>query len=408
MTHVTLPFATAPGEPATLSANIALLQMRPVTDIPVTVGELPKGAIREGMNAEEALAACGIAQRDCVPAGKMILQTTWFGQNATTPSRFLGGRAPSAVLSYFAETDPDAATAAMHRRLQGITENPVPIAASGRTRYNLIAALLGKYLYHDKATLFLNREQEEGFLSALREGILTAGAQVLCVSGVSDPNDLHFIGEVQSAAADLNLKLVVDARDEPIPGRDPNNSLTTYFMNAARADGNGKIALVKPNLEEFCGLAKTFLGVELDPARLNYSLRDGKFAEFEAQVLPLVRQLADLCLVAGSGQFILSCGAYPFYVVTAGNDEALRVTPPRIQVVSPIGAGDSMLAMAALFMAYGTPIGPEQAVFLAAAGAATAKRPGSELGTMAEIFAIANDSSENGIKVETVAIPKRG
>jgi 1-phosphofructokinase len=81
--------------------------------------------------------------------------------------------------------------------------------------------------------------------------------------------------------------------------------------------------LIKPNDDELAELA----GVGLDPA-----------GDLAAAVLPVARQLVPGKVAAA----LVTLGAAGAVLVTA--DAAWQATPPRIRVVSTVGAGDSSLA----------------------------------------------------------------
>lgn len=259
--------------------------------------------------------------------------------------------------------------------------SPIFLPTAGEVRYSMISRN-GDYLFKSAHTLPVPVNLRTEFLSGLDR--LIQGAHVLCASGVSEKSDMDLIDEVAKRAKAFGTHLIVDACDGP---------LVHYFTQAARDDGT-KLAAAKPNLEEFCLLVRQ-LGLipENDPQItsefLETLLENGNTGKFRRLVVALAQELADTCFAPHTGQLILSLGAHGFMVFTAKEKPVWDVLPIPIQPRSTVGSGDSLLAMYALFRLYDIPLGSQQFQLMAAAGAATAQQPWSQMGSLSCILELA-------------------
>lgn len=260
---------------------------------------------------------------------------------------------------------------------------PIFLPTDGEVRYSMISQD-GDYLLKSAHTLPVPPNRREEFLNSLDR--LIQGAHVLCASGVSEKTDLDLIDEVAKRAKKFGTHLIVDASDA---------SLVRYFTQATEPDGT-KLAAAKPNLEEFCLLVKQ-LGLvpenasQITPEFLETLLENGNVAKFHRLVSMLAQELTNKCFTPHTGQLILSLGAHGFMVFTAQEKQVWDVLPIPIKPRSTIGSGDSLLAMYALFRLYDIPLGPEQFQLMAAAGAATALEPWSQLGPLNRILELARN-----------------
>lgn len=101
--------------------------------------------------------------------------------------------------------------------------------------------------------------------------------------------------------------------------------------------------------------------------------------------------------LTGVEMVALSLGAQG--AVLVNRDQCWMATPPRIQSGNPIGAGDSMVAGLVWMLTRNAPL-PEVLQWGVACGAATASQPGTTVGTLEQVSALAPQ-----IRVETVTSP---
>lgn len=127
---------------------------------------------------------------------------------------------------------------------------------------------------------------------------------------------------------------------------------------ALRAAISAGAAIIKPNLAE----ASHFLGRPLRPADALQAARDMAAQGAETVILTM----------GGDG------------AIAVRGREAWKVTPPKEDVVRAIGAGDSFAAGLAAGLSRGLAF-PEALRLAAAAGAATALRPGTGLGRAEDV-----------------------
>lgn len=160
---------------------------------------------------------------------------------------------------------------------------------------------------------------------------LVAKAKVVVLSGSLPPGaPVEFYGECVRAAHAAKARVIVDAKGQELAH--------AIFE---------KPYLIKPNEIE---LAET-TGIPIDS---DVTLREG------------IRQV----LQAGAAWVVVSRGADP--LIVADNENAAQITPPEVEVVSPIGSGDALAAGIAVGMMRGMSV-PDAAKLGVACGAANAK-----------------------------------
>jgi 1-phosphofructokinase len=156
--------------------------------------------------------------------------------------------------------------------------------------------------------------------------------------GVPDDAYAHWV----DMARELGVHTILDADDE-----------------ALRVGIEARPHLIKPNVEE----AQRLLGRSLPE---------------EADVVEGARELQD----RGIPVVVVSRGAEG--TVCVEGDRAWRAVPPRVELRSTVGSGDSLVAGLAVALAAGDPL--EDGLRIGtAAGAATAQTPGTTLGSPAMI-----------------------
>lgn len=322
---------------------------------------------------EPALQTCSLRLAGKIANEADFLRTNWF-RGEKPPSHGLrlaiaSGHGPGLTNQF-----------AAHAARQ-ICASPIFLPTAGEVRYSMISQD-GDYLLKSAHTLPVPANLREEFLSGLDR--LIQGAHVLCASGVSEKSDMDLIDEVAKRTKAFGTHLIVDACDGP---------LVRYFTQAAHPDGT-KLAAAKPNLAEFCLLVRQ-LGLipenspQITPEFLETLLENGNTGKFSRLITALAQELADTCFTPHTGQLILSLGAHGFMVFTAKEKSVWDGLPIPIKPRSTVGSGDSLLAMYALFRLYDIPIGPQQFQLMAAAGAATAQQPWSQLGSMPRILELA-------------------
>lgn len=232
-------------------------------------------------------------------------------------------------------------------RTSGIDARPVPVAS--RTRSNLTIAdpagvttklnLPGAPLAGDEA-------------SAVIDAVVDAsgGARWLVLAGSLPPG----------AGDDFYVRVVRAVRDAhgaeaPRIAVDTSGSALRAVVEHAAPD------LIKPNDDELAELA----GVEL-------SVRD----------LPEILAVARAVVPERASAALVTLGAAGALLVTA--DGAWAARPPRIDVASTVGAGDSSLAGFLLAESEGAPA-PDRLVRAVRYGAAAASLPGTQAPTPGDL-----------------------
>lgn len=160
---------------------------------------------------------------------------------------------------------------------------------------------------------------------------LVVKAKIVVLSGSLPPDaPVGFYGECVKAANAAKARVIVDAKGEEL-------ALAIFE----------KPYLIKPNEVE---LSET-TGIPIDS---DVTLREG------------IRQVQQ----AGAAWVIVSRGGDPLIVADAEN--SAQITPPEVEVVSPIGSGDALAAGIAVGLMRGMSV-PDAAKLGVACGAANAK-----------------------------------
>ena len=146
----------------------------------------------------------------------------------------------------------------------------------------------------------------------------------------------NIYGQLIHALKDQGIKVALDADNEPL-----------------KLGIKERPSLIKPNTHEFARLV-------------------GHSVETEAEIIKAGQDL----IKQGIEIIIVSMGAKGLIVFD--KQEAFKVIPPKIEVNSTIGSGDSALAAFLLGLEQGKNL-DECGIMAAAAGAGTAMTPGVEL-----------------------------
>jgi 1-phosphofructokinase family hexose kinase len=224
---------------------------------------------------------------------------------------------------------------------EGIPHDLVPVAGLTRINVTLLTGPEGSATHLHGAGSGVSREDVERLLDKIEARL--SEARLLVYSGSLPPGmDPGVVADLVGRARGRRVKAIIDAEGEALAA-------------AVRA----KADLVKPNVLE----AAEFLGRPLSGER------DAAEAARE-----IVGRGVGACVITLRGE-----GA-----VAAAGKRAWQVRAPREEVVRSIGAGDSFAAGLAIGLLRGEEL--SEALRLgAAAGAATARRPGTGLGALAEV-----------------------
>lgn len=219
---------------------------------------------------------------------------------------------------------------------EGLRSRPVEIRGMTRESFAVLEESTGRQFRFGMPGPQVREEEWEG---ALEEVAATAPQSGFIVASGSLPPGVpaDFYAQVAKVGKRAGSKVIVDTSGEP--------------LKKAIEEG---VFLIKPNLREFREL------VEKD-------LRE------EAQIEAAAREL-----VAGGGceLLVISLGSAGALFVSL--DAVAHMRPPTVNIVSKVGAGDSMVAGITLSLARG--MAPrDAALFGIAAGAAAVMTPGSEL-----------------------------
>ena len=220
---------------------------------------------------------------------------------------------------------------------EGVPHDFVHVDALTRINVTLLTGVEGTATHLHGPGEGVSAGDVDRLRTRLRERL--PGARLLVCSGSLPP------GMPATALGDL-------VREAGIP------VLVDAEGDALRAAITAGASIVKPNLAE----ASQFLGRTLRPA----------------DALQAARNIA----AQGAGTVVLTMGGDGALAVRGR--EAWKVVPPKEDVVRAIGAGDSFAAGLAAGMSRGLAF-PEALRLAAAAGAATALRPGTGLGRAEDV-----------------------
>lgn len=230
---------------------------------------------------------------------------------------------------------------------QGVQFHAVPVAGGVRTNLAVTET--------DGTTTKINEPGAAltpSEAAALADAVISRAASALWVvlSGSLPPGlPDDWYSQMVAALAPLGCKVAVDTSEAPL---------------AALAAGLDRAApdLIKPNAEELAGLA----GVS--PESLEGPLAHGD----SGPVIAAARRLVD----RGVGAVLATLGAAGAVLVDAGG--AWLATPPPVEALSTVGAGDSSLA-GYLRAGIGGAPSPARLQMAVAYGSAAAALPGSSL-----------------------------
>lgn len=164
-------------------------------------------------------------------------------------------------------------------------------------------------------------------------------------------------------------------------GSIPKSLPRDFFVRIARrAKQDGARVVADADGEELRALVE--VGVDLiKPNRYELSRLVGR----DVHTLADVRAACDEVLARGVETVVVSLGSDGALLASAAG--AWRAVPPRVEVQSPVGAGDSLVAGLVVKLAEGAP--PSDALrFGVACGTATATRSGTALCTPGDIEAL--------------------
>lgn len=217
-------------------------------------------------------------------------------------------------------------------RLQSFTVRSVSIA--GPTRQNIKLQVGGQHIEINEPGPQISAEEiarfEEEFFPDL------AQAKVLVLSGSLPQGIPHdYYARLIEKGTQLGLRVILDTSGEPL----------------RRGVAAGPI-LVKPNRAELEGLLNTKLtGTE--------------------EIIAGARQVVAM----GAENVLVSLGAQGAVLVNSRGVWESR--PPKVRMISPLGAGDSMVASCAACMAAAEYTDSRMLKFATAAGTAAVEQPGS-------------------------------
>jgi 6-phosphofructokinase 2 len=121
------------------------------------------------------------------------------------------------------------------------------------------------------------------------------------------------------------------------------------------------------------------------------------------------RKLGSTAMIAAAALELIAAGSVEIIAVTLGRDGAvvasrdgaIRITPPKVEVRSAVGAGDSFLAAMTLALSEGRSV-TDAALLGTAAGAAAVLSTGTTLCSRADILNLYETLRRNPAAVETV------
>ncbi|BBA32703.1 phosphofructokinase [Methylocaldum marinum] len=219
---------------------------------------------------------------------------------------------------------------------EGVPYGTIPIANTTREDVSVRVKRPGA-LYHFVAPgPELSAEEVERCLQAVRS--LDPPPRHLVASGSLPPGaGDDFYARLARLVRERGIRLILDT--------------TGPSLRAALREG---VYLIKPNAREFADLA-------------------GRSPETEDECRAMARTFVEQ---GGAEVLVLTLGADGALLTT--RDEQIHARPPRVEGVSPVGAGDSFLALLTLKLANDRP--PKEALYYGVAAAAAAVlTPGTEL-----------------------------
>jgi 6-phosphofructokinase 2 len=220
---------------------------------------------------------------------------------------------------------------------EGVADYPIPIAADTRENFVVHVDSSGELYHFVMPGPLLNAAEIQHCLTMLEQ--LRPTPRYLVASGSLPPGvDEEFYARIARFAHQHNTRLILDTSGPP--------------LQAALREG---VYLIKPNQREFADLAGHALAA--DP---NQRLEQVKAlaARGHAEVL------------------IVTLGSEGALLATA--DQQIWARPPRLEGVSPVGAGDSFVGLLTLKLAHERPLKEALCYGVAAAAAAVLTR-GAEL-----------------------------
>lgn len=219
---------------------------------------------------------------------------------------------------------------------ENINHQPIPIEGAMRENLIIFEESTGQQFRFGMPGPFMNKPEWEKCLDDLLD--INPKPDFLVISGSLPPGvPLDFYARIAKKGKESGIKVVVDASGEA--------------LKLALQEG---VYLVKPNIREF----KELLGSDV---------QDESQIEFEATKM-IERGWCEV--------LVISLGAAGALMVSRNTVEYIR--PPTVQVVSKVGAGDSMLAGIVLSLSRGITL-RNSILFGIAAGSAAVMTPGTEL-----------------------------
>lgn len=218
---------------------------------------------------------------------------------------------------------------------ENIDQNPVDIKNDLRQNFAVSETSTGKLYRFGFPGASLDKEEYEQLLEKIKA---ITNAEFLIASGSLPPGaPKGFYSQVATIAKKKNIKFIVDTSGEPLR---EVLSVGAY--------------LIKPNKDELQDLT-------------------GKKARNEKEQKLLLKEVLETYPVE---VIVLSLG--PKGAILATKDNIEHYPAPKVEFISSIGAGDSMVAGIVCSLSRGNPI--EKAVLYGlACGSATIKSPGTEL-----------------------------
>nr|WP_255727303.1 1-phosphofructokinase family hexose kinase [Nesterenkonia sp. DZ6] len=266
---------------------------------------------------------CGPARVDPGGGGVNVSRAIRNLNGSSTPIYPLGGPTGAKYRRFAADEGIDGTVIA----IAGDTRESFTVdetSTGDQYRFVLPGPALSEAEWHDCLSTVTAHLPHGGYLVA--SGSLPPGV----------PEDFYAI--LARSVAEQGVHLVVDAAGSP--------------LHAALAEG---VFLIKPSRDELAELVGA--DHELSPEEQLDAVRD-LIDHDRAEVIALTMGSAGALLVSAAG--------------------ALRLPTPKVQVASPVGAGDAFLGGLVLRLAEGRPLA-EAFRTAVAAGSATAMLPGTEL-----------------------------
>lgn len=230
---------------------------------------------------------------------------------------------------------------------EGIDQDPLEIKNDLRQNFAVSEKSTGNLFRFGFPGAVMEENEYNALLEKLKE---TNGAEYLVASGSlppGAPNDLYT--RVAAIAKEKNLKFIVDTSGD---------ALCNILKEGAY--------LIKPNSEELQDLA----GKTADDIESKKQLLKEVLEKYNVEVI------------------VLSLG--PKGAILATKDQLKHFPAPKVEFISSIGAGDSMVAGIVCSLSRGNSI-EDAVLFGLACGSATIKSPGTELLTKEDVEKLYND-----------------